>query len=59
MERRAGQARPRMYISFVFSLVRLHTFSGDESGGFLGFSLCLSFWFLVCNLLYFLSYTEA
>ena len=28
------ETRPRMYISFVLSLVRLHTFSGDESGGF-------------------------
>ena len=26
MERRAGQARLRMYISFVISLVRLHIF---------------------------------
>ena len=38
MERRAGQARPRVYISFVLSLVRLYILSGDESGGFLGLS---------------------
>ena len=38
MERRAGQARPRTYFPFVvLSLVRLHTSSEDESGGFVGF----------------------
>ena len=38
MVRRADQDRLRMYISFVFSLVRLYISSGDESGGFLRFS---------------------
>ena len=31
MERRAGQARPRTYSSFVFSLVRLYIFPGTRA----------------------------
>ena len=45
-ERRAGRGRPRLYFSFVLSLVRFYFFSGDESGVFLLSFLRFLYWWL-------------